>query len=155
MSTIEIYTSSNCGFCHRAKQLLDNKKLPYKEIDVSNNPEVLQDKCPGHRSVPQIFINDEHIGGFDQLDALQQSGELDKKLRDHSAEASTDSTQNDSPDSDSSDSSSAESDSPDSNSNDNDSKDGDSNDSDSSDSDSSDSDSKDRASKDSDTTTGD
>ena len=101
MSTIKIYTSDNCWYCDQAKRLLDGKDATYEEIDVSNNPEILQEKCPGQRTVPQIFINSEYIGGFDDLNALQQSGELDKKLRDHSKEASTDSTQNNSSGSDS------------------------------------------------------
>jgi glutaredoxin 3 len=80
-STIIIYTASYCPYCTRAKMLLDSKGLTYQEIDVTNDPagrEALVEKAEGRRTVPQIFINDMAIGGFDDLSAKNQSGELDR-----------------------------------------------------------------------------
>jgi|TARA_B110000444_G_C18772407_1_gene563232 glutaredoxin 3 len=82
---IELYSTQTCGFCRAAKSLLDDKGISYKEIDISSDPELrgkMVTKANGRRTVPQIFINDAHLGGFSDLYALQQSGTLDKLLRD-------------------------------------------------------------------------
>lgn len=83
MKTIEIYTSSNCPFCTKAKFLLNKKKIKFSEIDVSNN-EVLREKMSamanGARSVPQIFADNIHIGDCDKIYKLDQEKKLDKLL---------------------------------------------------------------------------
>lgn len=83
MPAIEIYTSSLCGFCHRAKALLKQKGANFKEIDVNATPGVREEmvkRANGGYTVPQIFIDDEHIGGCDDLYALERAGQLDAKL---------------------------------------------------------------------------
>lgn len=80
MPGITIYSSMLCGFCHRAKQLLKQKKIPFDEIDVGETPEAYQEMLKvshGSTSVPQIFIGDTHIGGCDDLLGMNLSGELD------------------------------------------------------------------------------
>ncbi|MEO8401876.1 MAG: glutaredoxin 3 [Gammaproteobacteria bacterium] len=79
---IVIYTKDNCPYCNWAKQLLDNKKASYQEIRVDLNPEQLAEmvRLSSRRSVPQIFINDQPIGGFDDLSALDKAGKLDDLL---------------------------------------------------------------------------
>jgi glutaredoxin 3 len=82
---ITLYSTRTCGFCRAAKSLLDDKGISYKEIDISSDPELrgqMITKANGSRTVPQIFINDTHLGGFYDLYSLQQSGTLDKLLRD-------------------------------------------------------------------------
>jgi glutaredoxin 3 len=82
---IELYSTQTCGFCRAAKSLLDDKGISYKEIDISSDPELrgkMVTKANGRLTVPQIFINDAHLGGFSDLYVLQQSGTLDKLLRD-------------------------------------------------------------------------
>lgn len=83
MNTIEIYTSPLCGFCHAAKRLLNEKGVSFSEIDVSadpsRKPEMIQ-RANGGRTVPQIFIGEAHIGGCDDLYALERSGKLDGLL---------------------------------------------------------------------------
>ncbi|EET46375.1 glutaredoxin 3 [Thalassobium sp. R2A62] len=83
MNTIEIYTSPLCGFCHAAKRLLNEKGASFSEIDVladpSRKPEMIQ-RANGGRTVPQIFIGEAHIGGCDDLYALERSGKLDGLL---------------------------------------------------------------------------
>ncbi len=80
---IDIYTKFTCGYCHRAKQLLDSKNVSYNDIDVSmggpKKTEML-DRAPGTNTVPQIFIGDTHIGGSDDLVALDKAGKLDAML---------------------------------------------------------------------------
>jgi glutaredoxin 3 len=78
---IVIYTKSYCPYCVKAKRLLEGKALDYTEIDVENNATLLQEmlsKSLGRKTVPQIFLGDKHIGGCDDLYALEESGELDK-----------------------------------------------------------------------------
>ena len=85
MKKITLYSTRTCGFCRAAKSLLDDKGISYKEIDVSSDLELrgqMMTKANGRRSVPQIFINDAHLGGFYDLYSLQQSGKLDKLLGD-------------------------------------------------------------------------
>lgn len=83
MKPVEIYTTPICGFCRMAKSLLDKKGVNYTEIDVMMNPsrkaEMLE-RANGGRTVPQIFIGDIHVGGCDDLMALERAGGLDKAL---------------------------------------------------------------------------
>ncbi|WP_410210972.1 glutaredoxin 3 [Aquirhabdus sp.] len=80
---VTIYSTPVCPYCVRAKQLLQRKGVAYNDIDLSRQPEEarieLMQKTK-QRTVPQIFIKDTFIGGFDQLYALEQRGELDKML---------------------------------------------------------------------------
>jgi glutaredoxin 3 len=84
MTNVLIYTTQNCGYCIRAKQLLDQKGVSYTEIRVDLDPqkrdEMLQ-KTNGARTVPQIFINDQLIGGSDDLASLEMAGKLDALLK--------------------------------------------------------------------------
>ncbi|WP_374405541.1 glutaredoxin 3 [Pelagerythrobacter sp.] len=80
---IEIYTKFGCGYCFRAKRLLDNKGAEYTEHDITmGGPkrEEMLERAPGARTVPQIFIGETHVGGSDDLDALERSGKLDALL---------------------------------------------------------------------------
>ena len=78
MPNIEVYSTPNCPYCVRAKTLLQSKNINFKEIDVSDDIESLQKmmKLSGLRTVPQIFINDKSIGGYDELAQLNADGEL-------------------------------------------------------------------------------
>lgn len=83
MATIEIYSSPLCGFCFRAKQLLNDKQATFTEINVLMNGakrEEMMQRANGRHTVPQIFINDMHVGGCDELYALDRAGELDPLL---------------------------------------------------------------------------
>lgn len=85
MKKIEIYTTQICPYCVRAKSLLDRKGAVYTEIDVSNDDDLRQKmvvRAGGKRTVPQIFIGDRHVGGCDDLHALNTLGELDVLLND-------------------------------------------------------------------------
>ncbi len=78
-----MYTTQQCPFCVRAKALLRHKGVSFEEIDVSEDPELrarMVEASGGRRTVPQIFINDRAIGGFEELRALDQDGELDRLL---------------------------------------------------------------------------
>ena len=82
MNNIIIYSSLICPYCHAAKRLLQNKGLEYTEIRVDLDPQqrqIMREKS-GRTSVPQIFINNHHVGGFDDLNALNRSGKLDQIL---------------------------------------------------------------------------
>ena len=85
MSIVEIYTSPYCGYCHAAKRLLNKKSATFQEIDISGHPgkrsEMLV-RANGGRTVPQVFINDKHIGGCDELHAMERSGQLGAMLVD-------------------------------------------------------------------------
>ena len=83
MAKIDIYTKFLCPYCSRAKQLLDRKGAAYTEIDISMGGEKRQEmlaRSNGNTTVPQIFIGDRHVGGSDDLAALERSGELDPLL---------------------------------------------------------------------------
>lgn len=82
MARIEIYTTGYCGYCVRAKSLLDNKQASYEEIRVDRTPErrAEMNQRSGRRTVPQIFINGEGIGGCDDLFRLERDGRLDRML---------------------------------------------------------------------------
>lgn len=82
---IEIYTSSSCFYCTMAKRLFNDKEISYSEFDVTNNDDLRKEmisKSNGRRTVPQIFINDRHIGGCDELYALENDGTLNDLLAD-------------------------------------------------------------------------
>ena len=80
MLNIEIYTKSWCPYCHQAKALLSGKSASYQEIDVTTDGEreLEMIERSSRRTVPQIFIDGAHIGGFDDLAALQAAGKLDQ-----------------------------------------------------------------------------
>ncbi|WP_299548003.1 glutaredoxin 3 [uncultured Tateyamaria sp.] len=83
MKAVEIYTSPLCGFCHAAKRLLNEKGVAFSEVNVLAQPkrktEMIQ-RANGGRTVPQIFIGDTHVGGCDDLYALEREGKLDPLL---------------------------------------------------------------------------
>jgi len=83
MSEVVVYSTRICGFCVRAKMLLDEQDIPFREIDVSDDPEArrsLIERSGGLRTVPQIFVGSEHVGGFMELRALLRSGALEPLL---------------------------------------------------------------------------
>ena len=82
MSKVQIYTTNWCPYCSAAKALLDDKGVPYEEIDASD-PAVRIDmvqRARGRRTVPQIFIGERHVGGYDDMAALDRRGQLDPLL---------------------------------------------------------------------------
>jgi glutaredoxin 3 len=83
MAKVEIYTKAFCGYCARAKHLLDTKSVDYEEIDITmggpRRAEMLE-RSGGRNTVPQIFIDGKHVGGSDDLAALDRQGELDALL---------------------------------------------------------------------------
>lgn len=83
MTSVEIYTTATCSYSHAAKQLLRKKGVKYTEIDVGGNLELrmaMVKRAGGSRTVPQIFIGGKHIGGCDELHALDHEGGLDPLL---------------------------------------------------------------------------
>ena len=84
MPKIIVYSKESCPYCVRAKQLLTAKGLAFEEVHVDHDPSKLDEmlaRSEGRRTVPQIFINDKGIGGFDALWALEQQGELDQMVK--------------------------------------------------------------------------
>jgi glutaredoxin 3 len=83
MATIEIYTKAFCPYCHRAKALFDGKGVSYEEVDITmggpRRGEMI-DRAGGRTTVPQIFIDGRHVGGCDDLHALDSAGKLDPLL---------------------------------------------------------------------------
>lgn len=83
MKKVEIYTTPTCGYCQAAKRLLGHKGVVYSEIDVSRDPNLrsaMVTRAGGRRTVPQIFIGETHVGGCDDLYALDAAGKLDPLL---------------------------------------------------------------------------
>lgn len=82
MAEVLIYSSELCGYCHRAKDLLERKGVAYQDIpvdmDVARRAEM--ERLSGRRTVPQIFIGGKHVGGYDDLSALERAGKLDALL---------------------------------------------------------------------------
>jgi glutaredoxin 3 len=80
--TVTLYTTSWCPYCDRARRLLGAKQVAFEEIDIESAPEKRAEmhKRSGRRSVPQIFIGDTHVGGSDDLHALEAAGKLDALL---------------------------------------------------------------------------
>ena len=82
--SIQIYTSPLCGYCRAAKRLLQSKGVEFVEVDLANEPERREEmvqRSNGGRTVPQIFIDDQHVGGCDDLYALERAGKLDPLLQ--------------------------------------------------------------------------
>ena len=83
MAKVEIYTKMTCGFCYRAKKLLEIKKVAFEEYSIdlggARKAEMLE-RSNGKMTVPQIFINGRHVGGCDELMALEYQGKLDELL---------------------------------------------------------------------------
>ncbi len=83
MANVEIYTWKTCPFCIRAKGLLDDKGVEYTEYAIDGDDAArnkMADRSNGRRSLPQIFINDVHVGGCDDIHALEATGKLDVLL---------------------------------------------------------------------------
>lgn len=83
MKDVIVYTTNYCGFCKRAKALLDKKGVPYREVDVTDDDAMrvkLVEMSGGMKTVPQIFIGGEHVGGYSDLAELDQEGKLDGML---------------------------------------------------------------------------
>ncbi|TMB20144.1 MAG: glutaredoxin 3 [Deltaproteobacteria bacterium] len=83
MKPVRIYTTQTCPYCVRAKRLLQKKSVPYQEIDVSwdDDARLRLMQATGRRTVPQIFIGEKHVGGSDDMHALEERGELDGLLQ--------------------------------------------------------------------------
>lgn len=83
MAAVTVYTGFACSFCERAKLLLTHKGVEFTEINVAQQPDqraIMVEKAFGARTVPQIFIDDSHVGGCDDLYALDRAGKLDQLL---------------------------------------------------------------------------
>jgi glutaredoxin 3 len=83
MPRVTIYTSMMCGYCHAAKELLASKGVTFEEVDVSFDPDgrrAMSERTGGRRTVPQIFIGETHVGGCNELYALERAGRLDPLL---------------------------------------------------------------------------
>ena len=80
MAHVEMYTTQTCPSCIRAKRLLSSKGVEVDEIDVSFDRSAMIERADGRTTVPQIFINDQGVGGFDELAALDRTGALDPML---------------------------------------------------------------------------
>ncbi len=88
MAHVEIYTTPICPYCHRAKGLLKKKGQAFTEIDVMMRPgarQQMMDRAGGRHTVPQIFIDGQHVGGCDELHALDAQGKLDALLQGQTA----------------------------------------------------------------------
>ena len=84
MKKVVIYTGPMCNFCSAAKHLLNKKKISYEEIDIGYDDkkrEEMLKKSNGAKTIPQIFVEDKHIGGYVELKALESKGELDTLLK--------------------------------------------------------------------------
>lgn len=83
MANVEIYTKSTCGYCMMAKRLLKSKNVSFAETDIGRQPEKraeMVQRSNGGQTVPQVFIDGQHIGGFDDLSGLDMAGKLDPLL---------------------------------------------------------------------------
>jgi glutaredoxin 3 len=84
MAEVLVYTTNYCPFCVKAKNLLQAKNINFKEIDVTGDDQArleLVEKSGGRKTVPQIFINGEAVGGFDDLNKLNENGELEQLIK--------------------------------------------------------------------------
>ena len=89
-AAIEIYTRPGCGYCTAAKQLLTRKKAAFTELNVSSDPDFRQqmyDRAGAGSTFPQIFIGETHVGGCNELYALDRAGKLDALLADEEADS--------------------------------------------------------------------
>jgi glutaredoxin 3 len=83
MPKIEIFTKTTCGFCRRAKMTLEERDADFEEFPIDRDPELrghMIERAGGRTTVPQIFIDGYHVGGYDELSALDDSGRLDQLL---------------------------------------------------------------------------
>jgi len=83
VAKVELYTTTSCPFCVRAKSLLRTKGVEFDEIDVTDDDELrekMTEMAGGRRTVPEIFINGQLVGGYEELRALDKAGELDRML---------------------------------------------------------------------------
>lgn len=83
MSKVEIYTKGHCPYCHRAKALLSQKGVQFEEFKIDQNPDLrplMIERANGGSTVPQIFINNQHIGGCDDMFFLESQNKLDSLL---------------------------------------------------------------------------
>ena len=84
MKNVTVYMGPMCAFCDAAKRLLKRNNIPYKEINIAleeEKREEMLNKSNGKRTIPQIFFNELHIGGYEELRALEKKGELDNLLK--------------------------------------------------------------------------
>ena len=84
MKNVIVYMGPMCAFCDAAKRLLTKKNIPYKEINVALEEDKMDEmlsKSNGKRTIPQIFFDDLHIGGYEELRALEKKGELDNLVK--------------------------------------------------------------------------
>ena len=84
MKTVTVYMGPMCGYCDAAKRLLNKKNIPYKEINIALEDDKMNEmikKSNGKRTIPQIFIEDFHVGGYEELRALENKGELDNLVK--------------------------------------------------------------------------
>jgi len=84
MQKVEIYTGPMCNYCSAAKHLLSKKKVDYKEFNIATDPTKMQEmqkRTNGARTIPQIFIGDTYVGGYNELKALEVAGKLDSLLK--------------------------------------------------------------------------
>ena len=82
MNKVQIYTTAWCPYCHAAKSLLDKKGVTYEEVSAQD-PEMraaMTQRAHGRRTVPQIFVGEQHLGGYDDIAALDRAGKLDPIL---------------------------------------------------------------------------
>lgn len=87
MPIVKVYTAGNCCYCHMAKDLLRRKGAPFEEIDLTGRADLradLRERAGGRNTVPQIWIGEVHVGGCDDLHALDRSGKLDTLLAEKS-----------------------------------------------------------------------
>lgn len=80
---IVMYSTAWCGYCQRARNLLERRGVAFREIKIDEDPrerDVMLQRSSGRRTVPQIFIGERHVGGYDELAALERSGQLDALL---------------------------------------------------------------------------
>ena len=83
MKNVTVYMGPMCAYCDAAKRLLTKKNIPYKEINIAFDEDRMKEmikKSNGKKTIPQIFIEDHHVGGYDELRALENKGELEKLL---------------------------------------------------------------------------
>ena len=84
MKSVTIYTGPMCNYCEAAKRLLTRNNAPFKEIDIAKVEGAMDEmimKANGKKTIPQIFFNDQHIGGYDEIRALEKSGKLLSSLK--------------------------------------------------------------------------
>ncbi len=84
---VTLYGNRTCPYCGAARMLLKSRRIDFDDVIVSDDPELLEEmrRGSGRSSVPQVFVDSHHVGGFDELDALAKSGELDRLLAEPSA----------------------------------------------------------------------